>query len=100
VRLRPIGFTTSLRDLPQLPLQLSASPNPFSEQVKLSYAWENQGHPAELRVYNALGILMERHALLPGKGDLLLGAHLPAGQYWVQVHSGQGSSKVLTVVKQ
>lgn len=100
VKLRPDGFTTGLNDLKQLPLQLSASPNPFYESLRLNYTWQNQGYAAELRVYNSLGKIVEKRLLLPGNGQIQIGENLPKGQYWVQVQSVEGSSKAVSVVKQ
>lgn len=100
VKLRPDGFTTSLNDIKQLPLQLSASPNPFYQSLLLNYNWQNEGHAAVLQVYNSLGKVVEKYQLLPGNGQLQIGENLPKGQYWVQVQSVEGSSKVVSVVKQ
>lgn len=100
VKLRPDGFTTGLNDIKQLPLQLIASPNPFYESLHLNYTWQNQGHAAELRVYNSLGMVVEKHQLLAADGQIQIGRNLPKGQYWVQVQSTAGSSKAVSVVKQ
>ncbi len=100
VKLRPNGFTTGLNDINQLPLQLSASPNPFYQSLRLNYNWQNEGHAAVLQVYNSLGKVVEKHQLLPGNGQIQIGENLPKGQYWVQVQSTEGSSKVVSVVKQ
>ena len=100
VKLRPDGFTTGLKDIKQLPLQLIASPNPFYESLRLNYTWQNQSQAAELRVYNALGKLLEKHQLLPGNGQIQIGENWPKGQYWVQVQRMEGSSKAVSVVKQ
>lgn len=100
VKLRPDGFTTGLKDINQLPLQLSASPNPFYQSLRLNYTWQNQGHAAVLQVYNALGKVVEKYQLLSGNGQIQIGENLPKGQYWVQVQSVEGSSKVVSVVKQ
>lgn len=100
VKLRPNGFTTGLNDIKQLPLQLSASPNPFYQSLRLNYNWQNEGHAAVLQVYNSLGNVVEKHQLLAGNGQIQIGENLPKGQYWVQVQSAEGSSKVVSVVKQ
>jgi hypothetical protein len=100
VKLRPDGFTTGLNDIKQLPLQLSASPNPFYQSLLLNYNWQNEGHAAVLQVYNSLGNVVEKHQLLAGNGQIQIGGNLPKGQYWVQVQSVEGSSKVVSVVKQ
>ncbi|WP_373551827.1 choice-of-anchor B family protein [Haliscomenobacter sp.] len=100
VKLRPDGFTTGLHDFKQLPLQLSASPNPFFQSLRLNYNWQNQGHAAVLQVYNSLGKVVEKYQLLPGSGQIQIGENLPKGHYWVQVQSAEGSSKTVSVVKQ
>lgn len=99
VKLRPNGFTTGLKDLPLLPLALSVSPNPFNESLRLSYTWQGQSLAAIVKVYNALGVSLEQHALLPGNGQIQIGQNLPKGQYWVQVQSGAGSSRAVSVFK-
>lgn len=99
VKLRPNGFTTGLKDLPLLPLQLTVSPNPFAESMRLSYTWQGQSQAAIIRVYNALGVTIEQHTLLPGNGQIQIGQNLPKGQYWVQVQNGAGRSRALSVLK-
>ena len=100
VKLRPDGFTTGLKDMVVLPLTLKASPNPFIQTLRLEYSWQEPAQAGELRVYDPMGRLMERHALPAGNGNIQLGLELPSGQYWVQVVSAQGNSKALSIVKQ
>ena len=83
-----------------LPLTLKASPNPFIQTLRLEYSWQEPAQAGELRVYDPMGRLMERHALPAGNGNIQLGLELPSGQYWVQVVSAQGNSKALSIVKQ
>ena len=100
VKLRPDGFSTGLKDIRQLPLVLQASPNPFYSSLSLQYTWMQQPQSSTLRVYDALGRLVESMALPSGDGTVQIGANLPNGQYWLQVLSNQGSSKAIGVLKQ
>jgi choice-of-anchor B domain-containing protein len=100
VKLRPDGFSTGLKDIRQLPLVLQASPNPFSSSLLLQYNWIQKPQAATLRVYDALGRLVESQVLQSGDGSVRIGANLPIGQYWLQVLSSQGSSKAIMVLKQ
>jgi hypothetical protein len=100
VKLRPDGFSTGLKDIRQLPLVLQASPNPFSSSLLLQYTWIQQPQSSTLRVYDALGRLVESMALPSGDGTVQIGHNLPSGQYWLQVLSNQGSSKAIGVLKQ
>lgn len=100
VQLLPLGFTTSVQKIKELPLMLKASPNPFSSSLSLQYTWTQKPQSSTLRVYDALGRLVESMALPSGDGTVQIGANLPNGQYWLQVLSNQGSSKAIGVLKQ
>lgn len=100
VKLRPDGFITGLKDVVELPVTLKASPNPFTQTLRLEYSWRKKAQTAELLVYDLFGRIVERHTMKTGDGNIQVGLELPRGQYWVQVVSAKGNSKALSIVKQ
>ncbi|MEO0469008.1 MAG: M4 family metallopeptidase [Bacteroidota bacterium] len=81
-------------------LSLKAMPNPFNEQLRISFSVE-KASSVSIEVRNLLGqkVWARQQAQAIGVQEMNLPlSHLPAGQYWVRVLA-EGQSSTLSVVK-
>lgn len=66
-------------------IEFAASPNPFSEMVAVSFNTEITIENGNINVYNALGQLLETHAVTGNNAIINLGEKLLAGLYFVEL---------------
>jgi choice-of-anchor B domain-containing protein len=84
-----------------LDAKLLAQPNPFGESLNITYDFGTKNASnARLNVYNALGVLVESHALNATSGTISLGANLSSGVYMVCLAQNGAQSTAQRIVKQ
>ncbi|MEM9824446.1 MAG: T9SS type A sorting domain-containing protein, partial [Bacteroidota bacterium] len=93
------GESTSTLVIDPLALQLEAFPNPFKEEVTLSYQLDEEIDQATLILINALGQTVIQRKLNNQNGVLELGQELIPGMYFVQILGESKRSPILKVVK-
>jgi serine protease len=102
-----LEFTTecvsSMSDLTGDFQSISVFPNPFTEQITITFAFQNPKDAVEISLVNQLGqtLLVNRQTDLTRAGRRvdLNGEHLPAGVYFLKMHTSDGKAFVQKVVK-
>jgi len=79
-------------------IQLAANPNPFNEQLMISYLLENADDNTRLDIRNALGQIVYSTPLNDTQGIHTVNQVLHAGIYFVQITNGQMISKPVKVL--
>ena len=76
---------------------IELAPNPFSDQILVTY--ENEGTLTSMNIINLNGQLIENIELEKGTNSIQIGAQLEAGIYFVQVVSNEKSYSPSKIVK-
>ncbi len=79
-------------------IQLTASPNPFSEQLVINYSLENVDDNTRLDIRNALGQIAYTTRIADAQGIHTVNKTLEAGIYFVQITNGQMISPPVKVI--
>lgn len=79
-------------------IELTASPNPFNEQLTINYSLENVDDKTRLDIRNALGQIVYTIPVNNTQGIHTVNQQLDAGIYFVQITNGQMISKPVKVV--
>ncbi len=91
--------TTSISNLIDENIRLSASPNPFSDYFTLRYDLEANTNDARLHIYNLLGQEVESYELSAPTGSIEVGQSLNGGLFLVQIKVEGRISEVIRLVK-
>ena len=79
---------------------IQAFPNPFRENIAISYQLEPSGSAKALLLYNSLGQEIKRFELRDHQGQISFGHELPKGVYWAKLTADGQLLQSLRVVKQ
>ncbi|MEM1319391.1 MAG: T9SS type A sorting domain-containing protein, partial [Bacteroidota bacterium] len=90
---------SSTTDLLNNPIQVSAFPNPFDDQITVQYTFEGR-EAVQLSLFNVLGQRLRHTSLTQPEGTLAIGEELGKGVYFIHLESDGEQLKVLKVVKQ
>ncbi len=90
--------TSSNNNIVDVTIQLHAFPNPFSEEVSISFEMEDYQN-ATLNIYNVLGQQVAQKDLTQSKGILSIGNDLEAGIYMVQIETTDAVSSIVKLIK-
>ncbi|MFQ5448641.1 MAG: PKD domain-containing protein, partial [Saprospiraceae bacterium] len=91
---------TATNDLDESAFVLTASPNPFEEEVLVNYELRDNFSEARLMVFNILGVQIASHTLGTGIGTVSLGQDIrQSGIYLVRLAVDGKVGKALRVVK-
>jgi hypothetical protein len=90
---------TDSYELPAAELELELAPNPFRNQLQVTYTFPNWTGRASLKLYDALGQLVYEDVLHESGGELQLQPLLPAGVYWLSLEQEGYRAVVQKVVK-
>ncbi|RME99517.1 MAG: choice-of-anchor B family protein [Bacteroidetes bacterium] len=94
------GQLTNVQDLAAVELEYQFTPNPFREQLQLSYEFADWTGSAQLVIYTASGQAVYQQKLTQASGQVLLQPQLPAGVYWLSVEIPGHQVVVEKIVKQ
>ncbi len=92
-------IVTSVRDLIESEWDLTASPNPFTNNLVINYDLGENRDRTQLVLYNYLGQELHNEVLNSNAGTLNLGEDLPEGIFFIQLRQEQQMSELLKVVK-
>ena len=90
--------TVSNNNIVDASIQLNAFPNPFSEEVSVSYKIEDFQN-AKLNIFNALGQQINQLELTQNEGTISLENNLEVGIYIVQIETPTSVSPITKLVK-
>jgi choice-of-anchor B domain-containing protein len=92
--------TNGLEQLDASKYQLSASPNPFSEELAVNYSLNGQFSDANLLVFNVFGQQVGAYPLTATAGSMKLGDGISqSGVYFIRLQVDGKTTKALRVVK-
>jgi len=79
-------------------IQITASPNPFHEELVINYSLENVDNNTQLDIRNALGQVVYSTPVTNAQATHTVNKQLNAGIYFIQITNGQKISKPVKVV--
>jgi len=79
-------------------IQITASPNPFHEELVINYSLENVDNNTQLDIHNALGQVVYSTPVTNAQATHTVNKQLNAGIYFIQITNGQKISKPVKVV--
>ena len=68
-------------------ISIEAFPNPFQNSISVNYQIDNFKNAATLKIFNAVGTLVETQTIKQKNGILFAGAELPSGIYFMHIES-------------
>jgi len=81
-------------------MQMSAYPNPFTNDITIKYDLVNSiSSKALIELFDVTGRVVEQLSVNQNKGVILLSPKINAGIYYVRISDGTELSKPLKVVK-
>ena len=89
----------SVHDLSPANFQLQASPNPFNNEITVSYQLEGSSKNGVVTMTDISGRIVSEQVLESPNGKINLGENLNAGIYFIRLKNESGESKTLKVVK-
>ena len=80
-------------------IQVKAYPNPFQESIRFDYELATEVNQASIRIFNALGQVVDEIRLTGLEGSISWDQQVPAGLYFAQVQIANELVETLRIVK-
>jgi choice-of-anchor B domain-containing protein len=88
-----------VKDISSGMFQLNAAPNPFSNDIVISYQLSGMSSTSLITVSDLSGRIVSMKTLENNNGKIIMGDELNAGIYFIQLKNESGESQVLKIVK-